>query len=119
KQEFYASITNWVFLSQPGMFNNVMGNLYLYIPLLTMSLISRELSNGTIKLLYSSPVSMYEIVFGKYIAMLVYSLILVSIVAVYLVCGVMNIPNAETGMMLSSLFGFFLLLCAYSAIGLF
>jgi ABC-2 type transport system permease protein len=119
KQEFYGSITDSVFLGQMGMFNNVMGSLYLYIPLLTMSLISREISSGTIRLLYSSPVRIYEIVLGKYIAMMVYSLVLVLIVGIFLVSGMVNIQHAETGMLLSALFGFYLLLCAYSAIGLF
>ena len=32
-------------------------NLFLYIPLLTMGLMSREYSSGSIKLLFSSPIS--------------------------------------------------------------
>jgi ABC-2 type transport system permease protein len=119
KKEYYTSITDTVFLSMEGMFRNVMSNLYLYIPLLTMSLISREISSGTIKLLYSSPVSMYEIVMGKYIAMIIYSLLLVLVVGVYVFSGMMNIRHADTGMLLTALLGFYLLLCAYSAIGLF
>jgi ABC-type uncharacterized transport system. len=119
KQEFYTSVTDSVFLGFQGLFRKVMDNLYLYIPLLTMSLISREISSGTMKLLYSSPVNMYEIVLGKYVAMMLYSLLLVLVVGVYMVCGMMNIQEADTGMLLTALFGFYLLLCAYSAIGLF
>ncbi|WEK33526.1 MAG: Gldg family protein [Candidatus Pseudobacter hemicellulosilyticus] len=117
--EFFTSVTNWVFLSQQGLFGNIMQNLYLYMPLLTMSLISRELSSGTIKLLYSSPIKVYEIVFGKYIAMLIYSLVLVAILGIFLVAGMSHIQHPETGMLLSAMLGFFLLLLAYSAIGLF
>src|SRR5688572_28963570 len=76
------SLTEQIFLGRGGLFQNVMQNLYLYIPLLTMSLISRETSSGTIKLLYSSPIRVREIVFGKYLAMMVYSLLLVAIVAI-------------------------------------
>lgn len=119
KQEFYTSITDSVFLGFQGLFKNVMDNLYLYIPLLTMSLISREINSGTIKLLYSSPVSMFEIVLGKYIAMLLYSLLLVLIVGMYVISGATNIQHADTGMLLTALLGFYLLLCVYSAIGLF
>ena len=119
KQEYYSSVTDTVFLGLAGMFKRVMDNLYLYVPLLTMSLISREISSGTIKLLYSSPVSMYEIVLGKYLAMIIYSLLLVLVVGAFAVSGIMNIHNADIGMLLTALFGFFLLLCAYSAIGLF
>lgn len=119
QRAFYMSITDWVFLGPAGMFNNVMGNLYLYVPMLTMSLISREISSGTVKLLYSSPVRMYEIVFGKYIAMMAYSLLMVLIVGLFMISGILNIQHIETGMLLSALFGFYLLLCAYAAIGLF
>src|SRR6187402_2622551 len=85
---FYDSITGWVFLGLNGMFVSVMDKLYLYIPLLTMSLISREISSGTVRLLYSSPVSMVEIVLGKYVAMMVYSLLMVMIVAVFMLSGI-------------------------------
>lgn len=116
---FIQSATNFIFLSRSGLFGNVMQNLYLYVPLLTMSLISRETSSGTIKLLYSSPVKVREIVLGKYLSMVIYSLLLVLVVAVFVVSGLFHIQNAETGMLMAGLLGFFLLLCAYSAIGLF
>lgn len=113
------TLTQGIFLSSRGLFGSVMQNLYLYIPLLTMSLISRETGSGTIKLLYSSPVSVSEIVLGKYLAMVVYSLLLVAVIAVFVVSGMFHIQYAEKGMLLTGILGFFLLLCTYSAIGLF
>ena len=50
-----------------GLLFQVQNYLYLYIPLLTMGLMSREFSSGSIKLLYSSPVTNAQIIFGKYI----------------------------------------------------
>ncbi|WP_426450562.1 ABC transporter permease subunit [Paenibacillus sp. S-38] len=47
------------------------------IPLLTMRLVSDELRQGTDELLLTSPVSLTEIVFGKYLAALVVQLLLV------------------------------------------
>ncbi|TKC59147.1 ABC transporter [Pedobacter hiemivivus] len=114
-----SRLTESIFLSQRGLFSTVMQNLYLYIPLLTMSLISRETSSGTIKLLYSSPISVREIILGKFISMMVYSLLLVGIIGIFVVSGMFHIQNPESGMLLSSLLGFYLLLCAYAAIGLF
>ncbi|ANI88974.1 ABC transporter [Arachidicoccus ginsenosidimutans] len=102
-----------------GLFSNVMQNLYLYIPLLTMGLISREINGGTISLLYSSPVKVREIVLGKYMAMMIYSLVLVAVVSIFMVSGIFNIKSADAGLLWSAVLGFFLLLCAYSAIGLF
>jgi ABC-2 type transport system permease protein len=96
-----------------------MEKLYLYIPLLTMGLISREINGGTIRLLYSSPVKVREIIFGKYLSMMIYSLVLVCIVGIFLVAGMFQISSVDYGMLLSSALGFYLLLCAYSAIGLF
>ncbi|WEK35170.1 MAG: Gldg family protein [Candidatus Pseudobacter hemicellulosilyticus] len=114
-----GSLTYRIYLGYNGIFNDVMAKLYLYIPLLTMGLISRETSSGSIKLLYSSPVKVREIVFGKYLAMVIYSLVLVTIVGLFVVSGIFHIQHPDTGMLLSAMLGFFLLLCAYSAIGLF
>lgn len=119
KSQFVTQLTSKIFTSQPGLFGNVMKNLYLYIPLLTMGLISREVNGGTIKLLYSSPIKISEIVLGKYLAMIVYSLVLVGIVGIFMVAGEFNIVNVDSGVLLSAALGFFLLLCTYAAIGLF
>src|SRR4051812_22634356 len=60
-----SNITFSVFPDQTGLFESVLENLYLYIPLLTMGLMSRETSSGSIKLLLSSPVKIREIILGK------------------------------------------------------
>ena len=119
RAKFLTALTSKVFLSPGSLFGEVMQKLYLYIPLLTMGLISREINGGTIKLLYSSPVKVREIVFGKYLAMIVYSLLLVAIVAIFIVSGMFHIDHPDTGMLMTALLGFFLLLCAYASIGLF
>ncbi|BAV06945.1 ABC-2 type transport system permease protein [Filimonas lacunae] len=116
---YMDALTNRAFLGKSGLFGSVMQNLFLYVPLLTMSLISRETGSGTIKLLYSSPVKVYQIILGKYLSMVVYSLLLVLVIGLFLVCASLQIVHPETGMLLTSLLGFFLLLCAYAAIGLF
>lgn len=112
-------LTKLVFLSGNVVFVNALQNLYLFLPLLTMGLISREINNGTIKLLYSSPVKTHQIVLGKYLALMAYNLLLVSIVGAFVVMGLFNIQDVEYGILLSSLLGFFLLVCAYTAIGMF
>ncbi|SDT35456.1 ABC-2 type transport system permease protein [Mucilaginibacter mallensis] len=116
---YMSQITYKTFSSPFGLFVGIMQNLYLYIPLLTMGLISREINGGTISLLYSSPVKIKEIVFGKYLAMMAYSLILLLVIGIFMVAGVFDIKAADYGILLSAALGFYLLLCAYSAIGLF
>ena len=114
-----VSVVSMIFQGNRGVFSTVMQNLYLYLPLLTMGLISRETSSGTIRLLYSSPIRMYEIVMGKFLSMMIMSLIFVGIVFFYIVSSYFTIQSPDTGLLLSSLLGLYLLFCAYSAIGLF
>jgi ABC-2 type transport system permease protein len=117
--QYMRQLTYNVFTSPYGLFAGIMQNLYLYIPLLTMGLISREINGGTISLLYSSPVKIREIVFGKYLAMMAYSFILLFVIGIFMMAGVFDIKSADFGMLLAAALGFYLLLCAYSAIGLF
>ena len=117
--QYMTHLTERIFISPPGLFPSVMQKLYLFIPLLTMGLISRETSSGTVKLLYSSPIKVREIVFGKYLAMMIYSLVLVAVVGIFMIAATFHIKNADGGLLVSGAIGFYLLLCAYSAIGLF
>jgi ABC-2 type transport system permease protein len=113
------SIIASIFSGGRGVLSNVMGNLYLYLPLLTMGLISRETSSGTIRLLYSSPIRVRDIVLGKFAAMVTMSFIMVGIVCIYIITSYFTVDNPDTGLLLSYILGLFLLLCAYSAIGIF
>ncbi|MDF2514885.1 MAG: transporter permease subunit [Sphingobacterium sp.] len=106
-------------LSYYSFFSSVGDNLYLYIPLLTMGLISREISSGTIKLLLSSPIKLWEITLGKYLAMMVYGLLLIGILQLFLIMGLFSISSFDTGLAISGLLGLYLLICGYAAIGLF
>ncbi|MGN6418139.1 MAG: Gldg family protein [Pseudobacter sp.] len=116
---FNDSLTGLIFLNQQGIFVNVLQNLFLFVPLLTMGLISREINNGTIKLLYSSPLKTRHLVLGKYLATMAYNLVLVGIVAGFVILGMLNIEFVDYGRLLSALLGFFLLVCAYTAIGIY
>ncbi len=108
-----------LFAGDIGMLTAVMENLYLYIPLLTMGLLSRETSSGSIKLLLSSPVTVTEIVVGKFVAMMVYGLLLVTILLGYTFAAYFSITSLDISFVLGGIFGLYLLICAYTAIGLF
>ena len=118
-KDFGSSMTAVIFLSGDSIISNVLQNLYLFVPLLTMGLISREAANGTIKLLYSSPVKVRHIVLGKYLAIMAYNMLLVGIVGIFMITAFFNIRSLDHGLLLSALLGFYLLLCAYTAIGMF
>ena len=93
--------------------------LYLYFPLLTMGIISRELSSGSIKLLLSSPVTSRQIVFGKFLSMMIYGLLLVGVLGLTVLFSAIAVKDFDFLYVLSGLIGIYLLLCAYSAIGIF
>ena len=76
-------------LGDSGSFFKVLNNLYLYIPLLTMALMSREYSSGSIKLLYSSPVTNFQIIGGKFLAMMLYG----GLMLVILLLQVVDVGN--------------------------
>ena len=113
------NVTQFTFSGIFGMFRGIQQYLYLYIPLLTMGLMSRELNSGSIKLLYSSPVTNREIVLGKYLTMVVYALLLMAILFVYVLYGACTIKAFDFPAVLTGLLGLYLLTCAYGAIGLF
>ncbi|EDM37520.1 ABC transporter, permease protein, putative [Pedobacter sp. BAL39] len=112
-------LTFAMFPGTNGLFDQTLQNIYLYIPLLTMGLMSREISSGSIKLLLSSPVKIRSIIFGKYLAIMTYGFLLMVVLGSYSLAGLAIIKDADTGLILSGLTGLFLLTCTYAAIGLF
>lgn len=112
-------ITQSLFGGNTGLFTVVQSNLYLYLPILTMGLMSRETSSGSIKLLLSSPVKLRQIIVGKYLAIIGYGAMLIAVLGIYTIIGAVFIKSADVGMLLSGLFGLYLLICTYAAIGLF
>jgi len=115
------NLTFEVFISGFGspLFKTVVSSLFLYIPLLTMGLMSREYSSGSIKLLLSSPITEVQIVLGKYFSMLAYGVIMMLIIAVYIIFGALAIKDIDLPLLIAAVAAIFLLFCFYSAIGLF
>lgn len=112
-------VTTEVYAHYSGLLVSMLRSLYLYIPLITMGLMSREYSSGSIKFLYSSPVTSPQIILGKYVAMVVYALFLMSVLLLYVLFGVFTIEQMNIAFVFAGLLGLFLLTCAYAAIGLF
>lgn len=94
--------------------------IYLYIPLLTMGLFSREYNEGSIKLLFSSPLRIRDIVLGKYLAMLTYGLLIVAIIGILgVVWGLFVFAPFDLQFLLAGMLMLYLLISLYAAIGLF
>lgn len=118
---FPFAITGGLFmnLSASGFMGNIFSNLYLFIPLLTMGLINREFNSGTVKLLYSSPVKLNQIVWGKYLAVMAYNMLLLTIMLMFMIIGSFSIKDIDYGHLIAGLLAFYLVVCAYTAIGMF
>lgn len=118
---FGQSMTSGLIMSMSGfgLLGGIILKLYLFIPLLTMAVISREFNSGTFKLLYSSPVKIHQIVWGKYLAIMGYNALLSLIMLLFMVLTTFTIKNADIPFMLSGLIAFYLTVCSYTAIGMF
>ncbi len=100
------------------LFGNAAIVLLLVIPLLTMRLIADERRNQTLSLLFSAPVSMTEIVLGKFLGVmgfLLIMLLLITLMPLSLLWG----GSLDAGVVLSGLLGLGLLLGSFAAAGLF
>ncbi|MDR1415233.1 MAG: Gldg family protein [Odoribacteraceae bacterium] len=118
-QELKFSLSNLTVTITRGTFGKIQEYLYFYIPLLTMSLMSRELGSGSIKLLYSSPVTNRQIILGKYAAMLAYGFVMMVVVGILVAWAALTVKDFDLPVALSGMLGLYLLLAAYAAIGLF
>ncbi|MDR1274443.1 MAG: Gldg family protein [Odoribacteraceae bacterium] len=113
------NLTLRLFGGYNGLFTTVQGYLYLYIPLLTMGLMSRELGSGSINLLYSSPVKNSQIILGKYLSMLVYGLVMILVLFLFVLWAGYAVKDFDYTLAFSGMLGLYLLICTYAAIGLF
>ena len=92
--------------------------LLMLMPLLTMRLISEEKRNKTFSLLLSAPVSITEIVLGKYLGLLAFILVTLFLIALMPLSLSMG-TDLDFTKLFSGVFGLFLTLAAFSAAGLY
>ncbi|MCP1728548.1 ABC-2 type transport system permease protein [Natronospira proteinivora] len=92
--------------------------LLLVVPLLTMRLISEERRSGTLRLLQSSPVAVWQVVMGKFLAILALLTIMVGVVAL-MPLSLQIGTQLDLGKWLSGALGLWLLVGAFAAAGLY
>ncbi len=92
--------------------------LLMITPLLTMRLISEEKRSKTFSLLLSAPVSISEIVLGKYLGLLFFILTILFLIALMPLSLSMG-TELDFSKLFSSLLGLFLSLAAFSAAGIY
>ncbi len=90
----------------------------LVVPLLSMRLISEERRSRTLPLLFSAPVSMTEIVLGKYFGLLGFLIVMVALMSLMPLSLLLG-GRLDYGQFAAILLGFILLLATFAAIGLY
>ncbi|SCZ53226.1 ABC transporter permease subunit [Thiohalomonas denitrificans] len=112
--------------SAPGLTEVVAGPVFgiaavvllLVAPLLTMRLISEERRGGTLPLLLSAPVSMTEIVLGKYLGVMAFFMVMIGLIAL-MPLSLMLGGTLDFGLLAAQVLGLTLMLAAFAAAGLF
>jgi len=87
-------------------------------PLITMGLIAEESSKGTIESLFSAPVTDGEVVLGKYLAALLFAVVL-FLPTLFNVLMMEVVGKPDYGPILSGYMGIFLMSAQFLAIGIF
>ncbi|MDH5601530.1 MAG: ABC transporter permease subunit [Gammaproteobacteria bacterium] len=110
----------------PGVTELVIAPLYgsaafimmLVTPLLTMRLISEERRNQSLALLLSAPVSMTEIIIGKYLGMLGFAAIMIVMMTL-MPLSLYFAGSLDGGLLITIVIGITLLLAAFISLGLY
>ena len=100
-----------------GFFDRIAYILVMFVPVLTMRLLSEERRNKTDQLLITSPMSIWGIVMGKFLSAASVLLTTLAVTLLYPVI-VAIFGTLSVGMVFTSYLGCFLLGCVYIAIGL-
>ena len=100
-----------------GLFQTMVVILVFLIPLLTMRIIAEEKRRGTFELLITSPVSIGEIVFGKFLSLAVVIVLMLAITFIFpfllIVYG-----NPEVAPIISGFIGVVLCALGFASIGM-
>lgn len=92
--------------------------LVILVPVITMRSFAEEKKAGTYELLLTSPLSVPEIVLGKFLGAFVFMLVMIGLTGTYALL-LRGFGNPETGVMVAGYLGLLLLATAFVAVGLF
>ncbi len=107
------NLNEWVIAP---LLHNLAVVLVILVPMITMRSFAEEKKSGTYELLMTSPITVGEIVSGKFLGGLVFIALLVALTAIYPLI-LLWYGDPEAGVIASGLFGLFLLGAAFVAVG--
>jgi ABC-2 type transport system permease protein len=117
-----SSILEYGYAGLDSLFNTAPYLFMFLVPAITMRSLAEERREGTFELLLTRPLTDWQIVLGKYLASLVIILFaLVPTLVYYYSVYILGNPqgNIDTGAVIGSYIGLFLLGACFAAIGLF
>lgn len=117
-----TSVLEYNFATMDQLFSIAPLVFLFLIPAVTMSSFAEENSRGTIELLYTKPLSTFEIILGKYFAAVVLVIFsLLPTVIYFFSIYELGLPkgNIDFGAVIGSYIGLFFLASAFVSIGLF
>lgn len=113
---------NDVFLNNEASLQTFFGvsywTLFFFIPILTMRLIAEERHSGTLEMVLTKPVSEWQLIFGKYLSILILVCITLLLTLPYYIT-VASIGPIDHGATITGYLGLILLSAAYISIGIF
>lgn len=96
--------------------------LMVFVPAVTMRMFSEEIKSGTLELLFTKPISVWNIILGKYFSCLfIIVLALLPTLIYYITVYNLGNPvgNIDSAAVFGSYFGLILLVSVYVAVGVF
>ncbi|TFH11609.1 MAG: ABC transporter permease [Nitrosomonadales bacterium] len=92
--------------------------LLMATPLLTMRLIAEERHNHTMTFLISAPISMTDIVIGKFLGMMIFFSVIIALV-IALSISLLVGGTLDFGLLLSNAVGLFMIAACFTSLGLY
>lgn len=111
----YTGVSDYV---GAGLFGFATIVLLLVMPLMTMRLFAEERKTGSIDLLFSAPVSLTQIVLGKFLGLVGFMLALLALLAL-MPLSLLPATALDLGRIGAGLLGLLLMMFAFGAAGLF
>ena len=114
----YANIFNVGEVSLSSLFYTLSLSLFFTIPFFTMKSISEELRTGTFELLTSKPVSLWDIIGGKFMANIILVALFLLLTLIHYIT-IASLSHIDYAVVLCGYLGLILLGGCYVSIGLF
>ncbi|WP_231490063.1 gliding motility-associated ABC transporter permease subunit GldF [Pedobacter sp. Leaf170] len=117
-----TSILDYGYAEMGGFFSLVPYLFMFLIPAITMRSFAEEKKEGTYELLITKPITLWQIIFAKYLSCLVLVLFaLIPTTIYYFSISKLGLPegNIDSGAVIGSYIGLFLLGTAFTSVGIF